>query len=217
MSISRDSCSVTGCVGQGKLNNQGIRKFIRGYCIKHYRLVSQGRDPNEPINSDPRPAIMDRNVAKIPVGVNAKDGYAIVDKNFAWLDKHLWCINGSGYAITRIGGVNTRMHHLILPLSEQNKVVDHINRDPLDNRLSNLRYATHAQNQVNAGLAAHNSTGYKGVSKDKRDTPNCWIAHISIGDKKRHIGVFSTAAEAAKAYDKVARELHGEFAYLNFP
>jgi len=93
-------------------------------------------------------------------------------------------------------------------------VVDHINHDSLDNRRSNLRLATHAQNSAN--MKRHNTKNnkpYKGVHKNKTK----WRAVISQYGKYKHIGNFDTQIEAAKAYDSKAIELFGEFAYLNFP
>ena len=83
--------------------------------------------------------------------------------------------------------------------------IDHRNRDSLDNRWDNLCAAFRSQNQ---GL---NQTGYRGVSLDKIN--NRWVARI----KSQHVGRFNTAEEAARAYDVKAKELYGEFAYLNFP
>ncbi|MBL0320674.1 MAG: HNH endonuclease [Alphaproteobacteria bacterium] len=85
-------------------------------------------------------------------------------------------------------------------------VVDHINGNTLDNRRSNLRICTHSQNNVN--VKQKNKTGYKGVKLENGK----WVARIQIT-----IGTFASAEEAARAYDKASKSLHGEFAALNFP
>lgn len=87
--------------------------------------------------------------------------------------------------------------------------IDHKNHNKLDCRRRNLRRATHSQQQCNRGLRKDNTSGYKGVSKNHKR----YMAAIN----KRYIGTFSTAKEAARAYDKAARRLHGSFARLNFP
>ena len=94
-------------------------------------------------------------------------------------------------------------------------VVDHINGDTLDNRRSNLRICTRGENTRNQRLPSDNTSGFKGVS---RVGPK-WHAQISAGPGERrvHIGNFSTPREAAMAYDAAARKYHGEFARLNFP
>lgn len=97
-------------------------------------------------------------------------------------------------------------------------IIDHANRDKLDNRMSNLRNATKAQNQINAGVSRANTSGYKGVSRAFKDgREKCWSAKISKNDKSIHIGMFATAEGAARAYDEAAKKYHGKFAYLNFP
>tara|TARA_R110000824_G_scaffold396554_1_gene598108 strand:- start:1212 stop:1535 length:324 start_codon:yes stop_codon:yes gene_type:complete len=92
--------------------------------------------------------------------------------------------------------------------------VDHINRNPLDNRKSNLRICTNAENSYNTGPQKNNTSGYKGVSwrKDAKK----WTAYIGHAPKS-HLGYFDTPEEAAKARDAKAKELHGEYAHLNFP
>lgn len=93
--------------------------------------------------------------------------------------------------------------------------VDHRNGDGLDNRRSNLRPATNAQNARNGPLRMHNTSGYRGVFWNKRD--RVWHAKIGADYRLRHLGTFPDPISAAHAYDAAARELHGEFARLNFP
>jgi hypothetical protein len=102
-------------------------------------------------------------------------------------------------------------HHLILP--PDGYVVDHINGDGLDNRRSNLRLATVAQNAWNSKKRNPRS-GYKGVwfAKDKR----LWRAAIVCNRKRIHLGYFKNKIAAAHAYDAAARKLHGKFANCNF-
>lgn len=96
-------------------------------------------------------------------------------------------------------------------LPNQELVVDHINRNPFDNRRSNLRIITKLQNCYNK--SPRYSYRYKGIHK----RGNKWKAHMVYRRKNVYIGYFNTAEEAARAYDTKAKELFGEFAYLNFP
>jgi len=91
--------------------------------------------------------------------------------------------------------------------------IDHINRNKLDNRRSNLRIVTTSQNVVNCPPRKNNTSGYRGVSKKG----NMWIAQIEKGDKKIFQESYTTPEQAAKAYDRKIKEVFGEFAYLNFP
>jgi hypothetical protein len=95
-----------------------------------------------------------------------------------------------------------------------NLVIDHKNGNGLDNRRANLRLATVAQNAWNAKKRNPRS-GYKGVwlAGDK----NLWRAAIVCNGQRKHLGYFKDKRQAAKAYDKAAKILHGEFAVLNFP
>jgi hypothetical protein len=94
-------------------------------------------------------------------------------------------------------------------------LVDHRNGDGLDNRRSNLREATPAQNSANSRLSRRSSTGLKGVTWYKRCSR--WRAHITVDQKQRHLGYFDDPIEAAKAYDVAAIEAFGDFAHTNFP
>lgn len=111
------------------------------------------------------------------------------------------------------------MHYIILSRMLERELsrlerVDHINRDTLDNRRENLRLATHSQNAINRGKHRDNTSGYKGVSWFKRDQK--WKAQIVTNRKHTYLGLFDNPIDAALAYDQAAKELHGEFANLNF-
>lgn len=94
--------------------------------------------------------------------------------------------------------------------------VDHINRNGLDNRKSNLRIATKSQNGCNRGPDSDNTTGYKGVIFHKgKWRKKRFIAQITKDKKIHRIGYFLTAKEAAIAWNKAAIKYHGEFAYQN--
>lgn len=95
-----------------------------------------------------------------------------------------------------------------------NLVVDHINRNGLDNRRANLRLVTIAQNNMNRRPWSRSSK-FKGVSFHKNQ--NRFIARITVNGKRLHLGSFINESAAAKAYDKAALEHFGQFAYLNFP
>lgn len=94
-------------------------------------------------------------------------------------------------------------------------LVDHKNGNGLDNRRSNLRRATIAENARNRRLPSTNTSGFKGVMFDK--ARGLWRSHIGAEGRRLTIGRFTTPEEAARAYDEAAREMYGEFAWLNFP
>ena len=91
--------------------------------------------------------------------------------------------------------------------------IDHINGDTQDNRIANLRLCDRNQNLSNRGLPKSNTSGYKGVIWLKRERK--WFAAIWKANKKHNLGYYDCPKEAARAYDKAALELHGEFAQTN--
>jgi hypothetical protein len=108
------------------------------------------------------------------------------------------------------------MHRIILGLKDEDpRLGDHIDGDGLNNIRSNLRVASSSGNAQNRRLSCCSSSGFKGVTWRKRE--RVWYAQIGYKDTRKHLGVFSTAEEAARAYDKAALQLFGEFANLNFP
>lgn len=93
-------------------------------------------------------------------------------------------------------------------------LVDHWNGDTLDNQRENLRKATNAQNQCNQRrLRVNNTTGFKGVYLDK--PRGRYVAQIYLNQKRKYLGYFETAEEAARAYDTAAVAMFGEFAAPN--
>lgn len=136
--------------------------------------------------------------------------YAIVDSSDFQLVRHWNWSASDGSVVSGTGS----LHHLVMGCS-RSVLIDHIDGDVRNNRKSNLRFATKAQNARNRRIASNNTSGFKGVSP-RRDR-GTWLAHITAHGRRIKIGTFRTPEEAAKAYDQRARELHGEFACLNFP
>ncbi len=101
----------------------------------------------------------------------------------------------------------------LIPLTQgKYAIVDHKNRNGLDNRKANLRVATRMQNTWNSINGINRGfSKYKGVRKHH----NKWRAVIEYSGKKVHLGCFAGEIEAAGAYDAAARKYHGEFAVLN--
>lgn len=89
-------------------------------------------------------------------------------------------------------------------------VVDHIDRDGLNNRWSNLREATRAQNAANAGAKKNSKTGVRGVCIHK--PTGRYRATINIAGKQKHLGHFDSICDAQAAYESALVEYHGEFA-----
>lgn len=151
-------------------------------------------------------------VALVPVA--GSDARAIVEAEDAPLVAgRTWRLHRDGYAVA--GGATRRvhMHALVLPVDPP-LTVDHWNLNRLDNRRSNLRPATRAQQQWNRGPTCTNTSGFKGVSWHRLRAR--WRASIRLDGRQVHLGLFDDPAEAARAYDAAALDAWGDFARVNF-
>lgn len=90
--------------------------------------------------------------------------------------------------------------------------VDHVNMVRCDDRISNLRLATHQQNNANRRALSNNTTGRKGVSLLPQQIKRRYRARIVVADRAIHLGYFATADEAGEAYYSAAKKYFGEFA-----
>ena len=141
--------------------------------------------------------------------------YAIVDTEDYNKVGHLKWYFSEGYAVRSIrvnGKKMTIMMHRVLLDAPPHSMIDHANRDGLDNRRCNLRFCNKAQNSWNSAVI-RGASGYKGVYywKDR----NKWVAHIRTNNVSKTIGYFKSAVEAARAYNEVVKKYRGEFAYIN--
>jgi hypothetical protein len=142
------------------------------------------------------------------------------DVDLELLSQYSWWFGSTGYAFCSvwIGGPsrkhkNLPMHRLIMGVNNPLILVDHINGDKLDNRRGNLRLSNKSTNSCNRPRTRANTTGYKGVTRHGQCAR--FISQIRANGKNHYLGLFTTAQEAALAYNKAAKVHFGEFAYLN--
>jgi hypothetical protein len=152
-------------------------------------------------------------IAMVPLtrGFTAKIDACDLDKVsgynwFAIVQEH--CV----YAMRRVSGVNGRgskisMHRHLMDAPDGVQV-DHIDLDGLNNRRSNLRFASPAQNSANRRKNSKNTSGYKGVCWNK--AAQKWQASYV----RKYLGLFNTPEEAYNAYCLAASQRHGDFARL---
>lgn len=145
------------------------------------------------------------------------------DEDYEWLSRWKWMRGTTGYAVRTtylppLGGKTRRrivkMHREIMAAPAR-RIVDHINRNPFDNRRCNLRYATPTQNNGNRKLEKTNTSGFRGVYWHK--VAKKWMASIGENGKSVYLGLHPTREDAARARDQYARKVFGEFAVLNLP
>lgn len=148
-----------------------------------------------------------------------KNAFALVSKSsLETILQFQWYLGKDNYPITHgtddkkiVFGKGLKMHKLLFPHVPKGQIIDHINHDRLDNRLSNLRICTQKQNSYNT--KKRNPDQYKGVSKQ---TNGLFTAKIIKDGKTYQIKDIADNKEAAKIYDMMAEELFGEYAGKNF-
>lgn len=123
-------------------------------------------------------------------------------------------VNSDGYINIFVKNVSYKAHRLVwlylygeFPKGQ----IDHINGIKTDNRLCNLRECTQHENHKNVGIKASNTSGYKGVSFNKRLQK--WTARCRADEKRHFLGYFDSAINASIAYERFAKQHHGEFYY----
>lgn len=149
-----------------------------------------------------------------------KGKYATVDDvDFDYLSQWKWhyVASHNGYAARREYPSRKYIYmHRQITSADSDMDVDHISNDGLDNRRTNLRVCTTAQNLAYKSKQRGHSNRYKGITRANGQ----WVAQVQVWVNgvrtSRRISGLSTQAQAAKAYDKLATEYFGDFAKLNF-
>jgi hypothetical protein len=140
-----------------------------------------------------------------------KNVYVIVDvkeyDNLYLIPIHV----SDGYPRVRINRKQMLLSRYLMDESEL--YVDHINRNPLDNRRINLRFVSKLQNSRNRTKKLNSISKYIGVYLNK----NRWVSKITINNKNIHLGTFKCEIEAAEARDIATKKYFGEYGNLNFP
>lgn len=113
------------------------------------------------------------------------------------------------------GSQTAQLLHRFLLEPPDGLMVDHKDGSGLNNCRSNLRLATNAENGRNRRKNVNNKSGYKGVSWRKQRSK--WKSQINVNGRNKFLGYFTDVLDGARAYDRAALELHGEYASLNFP
>jgi len=114
-----------------------------------------------------------------------------------------------GYVKTGIE--TTGLHQIIMNCVNDKLIIDHNDLNRLNNRKSNLRYATHSQNHMNTRIQPNNTSGVRGVTWDKNN--NQWMARIKINNKQIHLGRYNIFEDAVNTRKKAEDMYFKEFKY----
>ena len=181
---------------------------------RNFKAKSWKRPRTKSGRRHPHPTIDETagEVRRIPLGNGL---FATVDAaHYEEISKYKWYANrrnSTVYATCIKQGRVVYMHRMIMRPAK-GALVDHIDGNGLNNRRCNLRVCTHQQNQANRGSRG-GSSRFVGVHRHGDQ----WQASIRCRGEYFYLGLHDDEVEAAKARDRKAYELHGEYAYLNFP
>lgn len=143
----------------------------------------------------------------------------IDDSDFPLIGSYRWRLSSHGYAVRSVSSKRyVTLSNTIMDVPK-GMVVDHINRNRLDNRRCNLRIVTRHQNSMNISKRSGTASKFIGVylHRGRNGRDGMWHARIENKGKKIWIGSYYDEAEAALAYDDMAKKIKGEYANLNFP
>lgn len=159
---------------------------------------------------------------RIPLsGKYAHGRYTLIDEqDLPLIAGYTWHANSqndwayaSTYPSRSLGPRKRITMHRMLMGAKAGETVDHINHDTLDNRRCNLRICTLQQNSANSRTKSNNTSGYIGVSWNKKES--MWQAYISVKGHRMNLGYYETAEDAAYMRDIAAQKYNADYAYLN--
>lgn len=154
---------------------------------------------------------MKKNTNTYVIKVITKKGEEILidAEDFEKVRRYSWCISKTGYPVANISGKVTKLHRYLLGLTNPKIIVDHINRNTLDNRKCNLRICTALENARNTTVSKNSSTGYLGISLTAQGK---YRARIMVNRKEIRLGNYSRIEDAIKARKQAEKKYFKEFA-----
>ena len=192
-------CGTIRNISETKLINNKNEMYSCGCKNTGKERRKRGITPNKIIEHDDYIEIL---------MVNGKHSALIDKEDWDILSNDSWTISHDGYAVSSSGNnVRKRMHRVIMKcVEDKNVIIDHINRNKLDNRKKNLRIVTDHENGINQSKRKDNKTGITGVVPAKRK--GAWKAQIKYDYKNYSLGVYDNFDDAVKA------RLEGELKYF---
>ena len=186
----------------------GRRVYGKGYCKAHHQQVwKHGLITSTYLRTKGNDIVLSEDHAEIILR-NAKGdevARAIIDINdIATSTQYTWSLHSNGYVRCMYKGKTTYLHRVLLGLTSADKEVDHVNRDKLDNRRSNLRVCEHWLNAANKGA------NILGICHTKRSLAKPIKAVITRKGKRYNLGYFATQGEAVEASQQFRRTIDAQ-------
>lgn len=150
-------------------------------------------------------------IIEVKTSTEENDYFMVSDNLWHDISRYTWTKENT-YYITRIKNMNIKVHRMIMNANDDD-IIDHSDKNTRNNTTENLRLSTDSFNNHNRTKVSGASSTYLGVTK--KTNTDIWIAQITKDHKHYYIGSFYEEIEAAKAYNKRAIELYGEYANLN--
>lgn len=149
---------------------------------------------------------------------NYKDGeiyWKVSKTNRVKVGDKAGSLSGSGYFQVHLNKKQIKLHQIIYSMHHGYipKQIDHIDGNTLNNRIENLREATHTENMRNTKLRRNNKSGVKGVSWNKANKK--WYVQLSIDGKKKGFGYYFDLEVARFVAETMRHKFHGNFAKHN--
>lgn len=178
------------CCVCGSNNKVHYSKLFNGlYCQRHYSQLYNLGELKEKTVFDRNDYVVDGDITYIILRNKKQEetSRAIIDtEDLDRIIKHKWTLGTWGYAESVINKKSFMMQRVVLNEFDKNNIVDHINRNTLDNRKSNLRIADKSLNAINTEIRPNNTSGVTGVSWNKN--ANSWRAYINYQGKRIELG-----------------------------
>jgi hypothetical protein len=198
-----EACEIAGC---------GKTPHAKGLCNRHYLQVKKyGEAKGNPSKTkfDKNDIALDGDVCMIYLrGENAElRGVTMIDaEDYPKVCNKKWFLSGDGYAVT--DGGKTHLSAVVMG-HEMNRVtlIDHKDRNRLDNRKHNLELSDKSLNAINSKTRKDNTSGHRGVSWEAKR--GRWFVHIGVRGKNVYIGRYKTLKEAIAAYEAASLRYHG--------
>lgn len=179
-----------------------------GYCGKHYSQILRNGKLLTRTRFDKNEYVVHDNYIEVYLYNRSGDivGSTYIDAEDKWVLKHKWCLMKNGYVSAMVSKKRTYLHILVMNAIKE---IDHVDRNPLNNRKSNLRLCSSSQNNYNRPRYKTNKSGYSGVywKKDR----NKWTAYINVEGKRIHLGHFSCRKKAINARIQAEHLYYREF------